>query len=68
MVSSDRGEYMVKNSEENWTRFYYQKKEVVRWKLEIGGEFTLELEIKQGCSIQDLAFFVCLQCMLNMGD
>lgn len=53
---------------EDWSRFTIDEKEIARWKADIAGEFTMQLEIAKDSPIQNVAFFIAIsQCALFVG-
>jgi hypothetical protein len=59
-ITSNSGEYVVKKELMGWAKFYFQDKEVARWKMKTTELFKTYFEIDDDCPIQEPEFFVCL--------
>lgn len=60
IIKSSSGEYNVKKEVMDWARFYYNGKEVARWKMKPSELFKCYLEIEHDSPIKDPGFFTCL--------
>ena len=68
LIKSGKEEYIVKYTPFDWAKFYYQGKEVARWRMKTTELFKTYLEIDEDSPIQDPAFFICLfQCIFYVG-
>ena len=69
LIKSTSEEYIVKKEFMDWARFYYEGKEVARWKMKTTELFKTYLEIEENSPIKDPEFFICLfQCIFYIGD
>ena len=69
LITSQSNEFTMKKELMDWVRFYYQGKEVARWKVKTTEWLKTYLEIEEDSPIEDPAFFICLfQCIFYLGD
>lgn len=62
-------EFTVKKDLMDWAKFYYEGKEVARWKMKATEFFKTYLEIEEHSPIKEPEFFICLfQCIFYVGD
>jgi hypothetical protein len=69
LITNNSVEYLVKKDMMDWAKFYYQGREVARWKMKTTEWFKTYLEIEEECPIQEPEFFIGLfQAIFYVGD
>jgi hypothetical protein len=69
LITSQLNEFTMKKEIMDAVKFYYQGKEVARWKMKTTEWFKTYLEIEEDSPIQDAEFFICLfQSIFYIGD
>lgn len=70
LIKSTSGlEFTVKKDLLDWAKFYYEGKEVARWRMKATELFKTYLEIEEDSPITEPEFFICLfQCIFYVGD
>ncbi|PHF99522.1 tubby C-terminal domain-like protein, partial [Bacillus toyonensis] len=69
LIKSESCELIVKKVPMDWAKFYYQGKEVARWKMKTSEWFKTYLEIEKDSPIQEPEFFTSIaQTLFYIGE
>ncbi|MEK0224527.1 tubby C-terminal domain-like protein [Bacillus proteolyticus] len=69
LIKSEYCEFIVKKAPMDWAKFYYQGKEVARWRMKTLEWFKTYLEIEEDSPIQEPEFFTSIaQTLFYIGE